>query len=65
MHLKGGNNGDALFDLTLTTLKLETIRVRVTEISPLKLRYEAPVGDALVGEPVTVPLVFIIFVIVK
>lgn len=37
--------------LELYGLQHQTARIKINEVSPLKPRYEIPVGDVLVGEP--------------
>lgn len=57
MDIATGVDAAAKFRVTMTTLQKQTVRLRVVEVDPLKPRYEPPMGDALVDEPVTVPLV--------
>jgi len=44
---------DIVFQAELFLLQDSTIRLKVNEISPLVLRYEAPIGDVLAEEPRT------------
>ena len=37
--------------LRLNLLADNTVRVRITEAEPSKLRYEPPIGDVLIKEP--------------
>ena len=52
---------DIVFRAELFPLQDNTIRLKINEASPLVLRYEAPVGDVLVGEPQTQRLVIAFF----
>lgn len=38
-------------NLELTSLQDNTARIRISEINPIRQRYEIPVGDVLVAEP--------------
>ena len=57
MNLLKSDESTSLINLQLVTLESNTLRVRFTEVSPLINRYEPPVGDALVSEPIRVTLV--------
>jgi mannosyl-oligosaccharide alpha-1,3-glucosidase len=39
------------FQFELTVLEDNTFRLKINEASPIRARYEAPVGDVLVAEP--------------
>lgn len=47
-------------NLELTALQDNTARIRISEINPIRHRYEIPVGDVLVAEPTEQKLVFAI-----
>jgi hypothetical protein len=41
------------FQFELAALEDNTIRLKINEASPIRARYEVPVGDVLVAEPKT------------
>ena len=44
-------NNNVLLKLELIALQNNMARLKINEATPLKARYEPPLGDVLVGEP--------------